>query len=165
MLNKLNKTLVSDLMQAEYLTLSPELNLREALNLLCQSGASHAMVKDEDRLIGVISHQETLRGLWSCEFDSSAQPKVRDLMRTELTTVSGGKPVAELLETWVVDRQKLFPVNDMGSLICSGFQSYEERLRRADSELPEILPVVEQDRLLGILTRQHLSAWVATQMS
>ncbi len=165
MLNKLNKTLVSDLMQADYLTLSPDLSLSQALKLLCESGASHGMVKDQSRLIGVLSHQEILRGLWSAEFDSSNQAFVRDLMQTQLTTVSSCQPLAQLLETWVVDRQKLFPVNDMASLICSGYQSYEERLRMAASELPELLPVVEEDKLLGVLTRQQLGSWVATQMS
>ncbi|MCF1437915.1 MAG: formate transporter FocA, partial [Shewanella sp.] len=68
------------------------------------------------------------------------------------------------LESWVVDRDKLFPVNEMGSLIGFGYQSYEERLRKAASSLPELLPVMEHDRLIGVLSRQQVCSWVAAQL-
>lgn len=165
MRNKMNKTRVSELMQADFTALSPDMSLTQALSQLSRAGVSQGLVVDKDRLVGAISSQDILRGLWSCEFDLNVQTQVRDMMQTELTTVSADETLGDLLESWVVDREKLFPVNDMGSLICSGYLSYEERLRKAASPLPELLPVMAQDKLLGVLSRQQLGCWVATQMS
>ncbi|MCF1458007.1 MAG: hypothetical protein LPH21_10790, partial [Shewanella sp.] len=80
------------------------------------------------------------------------------------TIFKGQQTLGHLLESWVVDRDKLFPVNEMGSLIGFGYQSYEERLRKAASSLPELLPVMEHDRLIGVLSRQQVCSWVAAQL-
>ncbi|MGI2260358.1 CBS domain-containing protein [Shewanella sp. GXUN23E] len=164
MLKKLKNTRVTDLMQGNEFALKPEQTLTQALRAMAEADCTQALVMDGERLLGYIRTQDLLRGLWSCEFDADNQPTVDALMQTELTTVSAQESLGHLLESWVVDRDKLFPVNDMGSLICSGYLSYEERLRKAASPLPELLPVMERDRVLGVLSRQQVSNWVAAQL-
>lgn len=161
----INNLVIRDVMDAQPVTLAPEMNVYQALELLAQSDVRSAPVVDQQqRLLGFISEQDLLRGMWSEEFSADLQLQVRDLMQFEMLTVAPSDSVAQLLELMIVDKDKLFPVSDSGMYIGSSYQSYEERLRCARANRPSAYPVVEGGRLCGVIRREHmLTKLVRTQ--
>ncbi len=158
-IQKLN---VSDIMNTTPFTLTPELSVYEGLKRLSNANERGAPVIDEQqRLLGFISQQDLLRSLWSEEYVRGIAYKVADLMQTQVLTVAPNDAVADLIELMVVDRNKLFPVNQMGVLTGSTFASYEERLRHAYANKPSSFPVVEAGKLLGMISREAIAARVS----
>jgi formate transporter FocA len=158
-IQKLN---VSEVMNPVPFTLTPELSVYEGLKRLSDVGERGAPVVDSQlRLLGYISQQDLLRSLWSEEYVRGIAYKVVDLMQTQVLTVAPNDAVADLIELMVVDRDKLFPVSEMGILTGNTFASYEERLRRAHAHKPSSFPVVEEGKLLGVITREAIAAKVS----
>ncbi|ACA87155.1 formate transporter FocA [Shewanella woodyi] len=160
--NKMPKTIqklcVQDLMDTSPLTISSEQSVYAGLALLTDNDCRSAPVLDENQhLLGFISQQDLLRSLWSEEFARGVSYKVADLMQKEVMTLSPQDSVAELIELMVVDRNKLFPVNESGILTGNTFKSYEERLRCASANKPSVFPVVEKGLLRGVITREAIA--------
>lgn len=154
----IKKLSVKDLMNPTPLTLSSDLSVYAALSLLADNECRSAPVLDESkRLLGFISQQDLLRSLWSEEFGRGVSYKVSDLMQTEVMTLSPQDSVAELIELMVVDRNKLFPVNEYGILTGNTFKSYEERLRNASADKPSVFPVLDNGLLCGVITREAIA--------
>ena len=157
-IQKLN---VSDLMNPNPVTLPADVSVYEGLKRLTESASRGApVVNAQQQLLGFVSQQDLLRSLWSEEFARGVSFKVADLMQTQVLTVSPSDAVAELIELMVVDRTKLFPVNDSGMLIGNTFKSYEERLRGANANKPSVLPVVADGKLCGVITREDIASKV-----
>lgn len=157
-IQKLN---VSDVMNPTPFTLTPELSVYEGLKRLSDADERGGPVIDkEQRLLGYVSQQDLLRSLWSEEYVRGISYKVADLMQTQVLTVAPNDAVADLIELMVVDRSKLFPVSEMGILTGNTFASYEERLRRAHANKPSSFPVVDEGKLLGVITREGIAAKV-----
>ncbi|MGX9463581.1 formate transporter FocA [Shewanella sp. A14] len=168
MKNKIQKLIVSDLMDTKPTTLSVDTTIYQALTLLSNNNLRNAPVVDHNnQLLGFISEQDLMRSLWSEEFASKLPISVKDIMQTKMLTVAPTEKVAQLLEFMVVDKKKLFPVTDSGMYISGGYQSYEERLRDASAAVPSAYPVVENGRLCGVIRRetllQELSAFYSTK--
>ncbi|MFV7783990.1 formate transporter FocA [Shewanella marisflavi] len=157
-IQKLN---VSALMNSEPFTLSPELSVYDGLKGLNQAQLRGAPVIDsKGSLLGFVSQQDLLRSLWSEEFVRGIRYKVADLMQTRVLTVAPDDALADLIEVMVVDRDKLFPVSDMGVLTGNAYASYEERLRHASASKPSSFPVVSEGKLVGVITREAVVAKV-----
>ncbi|MDX1282118.1 formate transporter FocA [Shewanella colwelliana] len=158
----IQKLTVSELMDTTPFTLTPDLSVYEGLKCLSnaeQRGA--AVVDSRQQLVGYVSQQDLLRSLWSEEYVRGISYKVADLMQTRVMTVSLNDSVAQLIELMVVDREKLFPVSDTGILMGTTFASYEERLRLAHANKPSSFPVVEQGKLVGVITREMIASKVS----
>lgn len=154
-IQKLN---VSDLMNPAPFTLTADISIYEGLKCLTESASRGApVINEQQQLLGFVSQQDLLRSLWSEEFARGVSFKVADLMQTQVLTVSPSDAVADLIELMVVDREKLFPVNDSGMLIGNTFKSYEERLRGANASKPSVFPVVEGGILCGVITREDIA--------
>lgn len=157
-IQKLN---VSVLMEQTPFTLAPELSVYEGLKQLNEKQLRGAPVVDaKQRLLGFVSQQDLLRSLWSEEFVRGISYKVADLMQTRVLTVTPDDAVADLIEVMVVDRDKLFPVSDMGVLTGHTYASYEERLRHASASKPSCFPVVSEGKLVGVINRESIVAKV-----
>ena len=161
----INNLVIRDVMDVKPVTLMPEMNVYQALELLAQNDVRSAPVVDQQqRLLGFISEQDLLRGLWSEEYSAELQLLVRDLMQFEMLTVEPSDSIIQLLELMIVDKEKLFPVSDSGMYMGGGYQSYEERLRSARANRPSAYPVVENGRLCGMIRREQvLTRLVRTQ--
>jgi formate transporter FocA len=157
MKNKIQKLIVSELMDNSPTTLSVDMTIYQALTLLAKDNLRSAPVVDNDNLLlGFVSEQDLIRSLWSEEFASDLPISVKDIMQTKMLTVAPTDKIAQLLEFMVVDKKKLFPVTDSGMYISGGYQSYEERLRDASATVPSNYPVVEHGRLCGVIRREAL---------
>ncbi|MGI2176239.1 formate transporter FocA [Shewanella ulleungensis] len=157
MKNKIQKLIVSELMDTKPTTLSIDMTIYDALTLLANDNVRSAPVVDSKyQLLGFVSEQDLMRSLWSEEFSAKLPISVKDIMQTKMLTVAPTENIAQLLEFMVVDKKKLFPVTDTGMYISGGYQSYEERLRDASAAVPSVYPVVENGRLCGVIRREAL---------
>lgn len=138
-------------------SLEPGMSLWQALSEMEQAGESLCPVTDNGgRLVGVLSAQDAIRGLWAEEFGADSSYCVRDLMQKSLSTLSPDEALLPLLEFWVVNREALFPVSTEGHWLGGQYQAYEERLRAAAAATPAVLPVVEAGVLKGLVRRDAL---------
>ncbi|MFO6422805.1 formate transporter FocA [Motilimonas sp. KMU-193] len=157
MKNVINQLVVKDLMDSNPITLSAEMNVYQAIEILAAEQVRCAAVVDsQQRLLGFVSEQDLLRAMWSEEYSTQIQLVVGDLMQFEILTVTPDDSVAQLLESMVVDKEALFPVSSGGLYLGGGYQSYEARLRTASARRPSAYPVVEQGRLCGMIQRDHI---------
>lgn len=164
MKTKLNQLTVSDVMQQSTLQFSADGCIYQALASLSENTLSGAPVVDEkEQLIGFVSEQDILRLLWSEEYSADLTYQVKDVMQTEILTVDVAQPVSALLEFMVVDKDKLFPVNQSGMLMNSQYQSYEQRLKAASANHPSIYPVVQNGKICGIISRKELTKLMVKQ--
>ncbi|WP_244325781.1 formate transporter FocA [Shewanella aestuarii] len=158
----IKKLTVNQVMDMSPFSLSPELSVYEGLKRLSDAGERGAPVlNSQQQLLGFISQQDLLRSLWSEEYMRGISYKVADLMQKQVLTVAPNDSIADLIELMVVDRNKLFPVSDMGVLTGNSFVSYEERLRHAYANKPSSFPVLEEGKLVGVITREDIAAKVS----
>ncbi|GLS89980.1 formate transporter FocA [Psychromonas marina] len=164
MKNKLNQLTVSDVMQKNTLQFSADRCIYQALATLSEHPLSAApIVDDKDQLIGFVSEQDILRLLWSEEYSADLSYQLKDVMQTEILTVDAAQPISALLEFMVVDKEKLFPVNQSGMLMSSQYQSYEQRLKSASAQQPSIYPVVHNGKICGVISRKELTKLMVKQ--
>ena len=121
--------LVSDVMQAAVLTITPKTSLPEAIRLVQHRGVRHLPVVEDDRLVGIVSDRDLKRAM-----ASSATSLERHELRYLLDTVT----VDEIMTRAVITIGRMFPI--------------EEAARVMVREKVSALPVTEQGRLIGIVT-------------
>ena len=154
----LNKLAVKDIMTKAPLLLAKDQDIYQALALLSEHEVSAAPITDQtQQLIGFVSQQDILRLLWSEEYSAELNCQVSHAMQTEILTVDAAQPVTALLEFMIVDKGKLFPVNDNGILTSRRYQSYDERLKSASANRPSVYPVIKNGKLCGVITRRQLA--------
>ena len=121
--------LVSDVMQAAVLTITPKTSLPEAIRLVQHRGIRHLPVVEDDRLVGIVSDRDLKRAM-----ASSATSLERHELQYLLDTVT----VDEIMTRAVITIGRMFPI--------------EEAARIMVKEKVSALPVTEQGRLIGIVT-------------
>jgi len=109
------------LMSSPVLSVSPDLNLHGAAELLTRYNINAAPVVEEEQLVGILSRQMIDKGI----YHGLENVPVRDFMSSEFSSVS---PEASLIE------------------IQEHLLDLQQRL----------LPVVEDERVIGVITRKDL---------
>ncbi|MBV7316871.1 CBS domain-containing protein [Shewanella sp. NIFS-20-20] len=160
----LSKLTVADVMHTEVVSVSADMGLVTALATCRQQHSDFAVVMQAQQIVGTISLQAIMRGLWSEEYDRHTSLTVADMMTTEFTAVAPALAVNALIETLVVDKDTLFNVNDAGMLI-SPYLSYPQRLRLAFSGLEDVLPVIEAGDLKGLVSRAALADLLVAKLA
>ena len=126
-----------DVMTGEVVTVAPGTSVRAAAGILADRGfAALPVVDDENRLVGIVSEADVLRGR------VLADPRLR--LRRDLDTGAAPPPesVGLVMTTEVRTAEAAADVADVARLLV------EERLRS--------VPVVERGRLVGIVSRRDL---------
>jgi formate/nitrite transporter len=162
MLEQLKGLRVADLATNDQITFTTELNCASALKLLSDKNQSGAVVLNEEhQVLGYVSQQDLLRGLWGQDFDMNASIKVSDYMQTPVCTVSPEQSVLAALEPMIVDQDTLYPVNQSGFFMGGEALTFSERLAKASSKMPNCYPVVFQGQYVGMLHRDAIASWIA----
>jgi CBS domain-containing protein len=126
-----------DVMTREVVTVAPDTSVKAAAEILATRGLAAApVVDDEDRLVGIVSEADLLRG--------RLLPDPRLRLRRDARAGSAPPPahVGGVMTTDVRTVQAAADVADVGRLFV------DERLRS--------VPVVDRGRLVGIVSRRDL---------
>lgn len=118
------KIKVRDAMSFNTLKLTAKQSVEEAAQALLDNNLPGApVVNERDELIGFVSEKDVLVKVLSSSYHGSSSTHIADLMREEVLTVGPEDDLVELTELIVRD------------------------------DKPKIYPVVEEGKLLGVITR------------
>ena len=114
-----------DLMTAPVITVRPWTSAKEAAGLLAAHGfTALPVVDDDDRLVGIVTEADLIRGRIPADpryvhepVVSTAGMSVGDLMTTPVTAMSSGADVADLCQALVDARIRAMPIVD-GSAVA-----------------------------------------------
>ncbi|MGF1716918.1 formate transporter FocA [Photobacterium chitinilyticum] len=149
--------LVNDYMRPATTTLLPGMPVAEALDILIKEGLSGAPVLSSDqRLVGFFSIHDTLVDLWCSDYMPEAECKVQDLMRHEIQTVGPENSILEIAEYMCIDKNILYPVSSGGIATQLTTLSLNERARTMVVNRPHSFPVVKDDQLVGMISRNEI---------
>ena len=124
--------LVRSRMTPEVFTASPETTIAEALNITRSHRIRHLPVLQDGRLVGLVTDRD-LR---------LAMPPIGAEQRDELKRALHSRTVGEVMVTQIITAPPLTPVEEAAKLL------YENRIG--------CLPIMDGDRLVGILTETDL---------
>jgi len=102
-----------DLMSSPPITVSPELSLHDAADLLTRYNINAAPVVEDGKLVGILSRQMIDKGI----YHGLENFQVREFMSTEYTTISPDGSLLEIQELLVDRQQRLLPVMENGELV------------------------------------------------
>ncbi len=106
---------VRDVMNEDFLTISTDKTVEEAIRLLVDNHLSGIPAVDEDdRLVGIVSELNLLETLYSPEI---REMLVRDVMTKDVLTVAPNTVLSDATGLMVVHRIRRLPVVDDGKIV------------------------------------------------
>ncbi|WP_423841105.1 formate transporter FocA [Vibrio mytili] len=150
-------TLVKDIMNPAPTTLSVETPVSVALDTLLDSSINSAPVVDLDnRLVGFFSAHDVMVELWCQDYIPEEGQKVVDLMSREVVAIDANDRLVDVVEFLCIDKEQLFPTSNMGIATRFTSLSLEERAKSMKVNKPQVLPVLENGVMVGVITRNEV---------
>ncbi|MGJ8485212.1 CBS domain-containing protein [Pseudoalteromonas sp. SYSU M81236] len=111
-------TKVQDFMQRKLPHITPETEMTTAISELQKFKLLGAPVFDDNKsLVGFISEQELLQPLMQNSYFCDGVVKVKQLMRTDVVTVSSDQNIIELADSMQTGKPKNYPVIEDGKVV------------------------------------------------
>jgi len=148
---------VHQIMNTECYTLSPETPVSVALDNLMNRNLTGAIVVNKNQqVLGFFSEHDVLVELWCEDYLPESDRTVASLMRPDVMSISPQHTLLQLAEFYAIDKEKLYPVSDMGFATSLTSLSVTDRARSMKIHKPYTLPVIDNNKLVGIITREHV---------
>lgn len=155
----LSHVTVKDLVDSHPLTLSADLTVPQAVDLMTEHQLSGAPVCDVNgRLIGFLSMLDVMKELWYKDYQPAKETKVVDLMSSEVVAVDINDRLVDLVEYMCIDKDMLYPSSDMGIATSATSLSLDQRVKALKASKPRVLPVLQDGQFVGVITRDGLMA-------
>jgi CBS domain-containing protein len=107
---------VADAMTQEPVTISSNKTLREASKIMAKEHVGSLLVKEEDKIIGILTEQDIVRkGVASS--GNTALKKVKEVMETNLTTTTPDEDIFEALRIMRDYNIRHLPVIHQGKFV------------------------------------------------
>lgn len=142
---------VQDVMNSDLIACSPDTPIRDVAQLLKQKNISGLPIVEDDKLVGIVSEGDLLRllevpehkGLWLPSPFEVLEVPIRELISWEdskhMLEDIGSKPISDIMKKDVYTVSPSNSVQDASAIIT------KHKINR--------LPVVEDDKVVGIITR------------
>lgn len=109
---------VADHMRTELVTLTPDMEIVEAVSVLLENGVSGACVLDEEgALVGVLSKRDCLKAALNASYYKQWGGTVADYMSTAIETLDAASDIVAAAERFVDSSYRRFPVLSAGRLV------------------------------------------------
>ena len=129
---------INDLMCTRFATIHPEMPVVEASSKLIKLDMLGSPVTDKaGTLVGWISERECLQAALQVVYHNQRVATVRDLMQTEVLTVSLDDEVLGLAQQMLAAKPKIYPVVDAANKVV-GVISRRHILNMLDQKLAEL---------------------------
>lgn len=129
---------INDLMCTRFATIHPEMPVVEASSKLIKLDMLGSPVTDKaGTLVGWISERECLQAALQVVYHNQRVATVRDLMQTEVLTVSLDDEVLGLAQQMLAAKPKIYPVLDSANKVV-GVISRRHILTMLDQKLAEL---------------------------
>ncbi|MFS1415096.1 hypothetical protein BCU70_03565 [Vibrio sp. 10N.286.49.C2] len=145
---------VKQIMNNQPITLSTETITSVALDTLLDNNLTSAPVIDDNlRLIGFLSVHDVMVDLWCENYIPQEEQKVVDIMNRNVVSISSKETLVNVIEALSIDKEQLFPTTSMGYATSMTTLSLEERAKAMKVAKPQVLPVLEDGKLVGSISR------------
>ncbi|AYF22138.1 formate transporter FocA [Vibrio parahaemolyticus] len=152
-----NASFVKDIMNPKPVTLSVEMPVAAALDTLLDNNLTSAPVVDlHNRLVGFFSTHDVMVELWCQDYIPVKDQKVVDLMSRDVVAIDAGDRLVDVVEFLCIDKEQLYPTSSMGIATRLTSLSLEERAKSMKVSKPQVLPVLENGQMVGVVTRQEV---------
>ncbi|MGR4989332.1 formate transporter FocA [Vibrio rotiferianus] len=149
-----NASIVKEIMNPTPVTLSVEMPVSTALDTLLDNNLNSAPVVDiENRLVGFFSAHDVMVELWCQDYIPAQEQKVVDLMSRDVVAIDAGDRLVDVVEFLCIDKEQLYPTTSMGMATRLTSLSLEERAKSIKVSKPQVLPVLENGVMVGVVTR------------
>ncbi len=149
----MNQVKVKDLMNTSPIVLKANDRTVDAIDVLLSNRLTGAPVCDsQQHVVGFFSVHDVMVNLWCDDYLPDSQQRVADLMNEEVTALGANESLMDVAEFLVVDKKTAFPVSPMGIATSLTMKPLKERVREARISKPHVLPVLENDRLVGVIS-------------
>lgn len=157
----MNKNIkAKDIMTTNPLVLTEEMSVEVAINLLTEKNAEGAPVLSTNNVIvGFFSVHDVMVDLWCQFYTPSKEQTVSDLMTKDVTFIDINEPLFNIIEQLCIDKKQLYPTSNMGIGTANQLTSIsiEERAKKMAITKHQILPVLDNGALKGIITRVEIA--------
>ncbi|MFH4522942.1 formate transporter FocA [Vibrio diabolicus] len=152
-----NASFVKDIMNPKPVTISAETPIAIALDVLLDNNVTSAPVVDvQNRLVGFFSAHDVLVELWCEDYIPVKDQKVVDIMSRDVVAIDAGDRLVDVVEFLCIDKEQLYPTSSMGIATRMTSLSLEERAKSIKVSKPQVLPVLENGQMVGVVTRTEV---------
>lgn len=151
--------LVQDIMNPNPITLSADVHTPAAIDTLLDNHIISAPVVDvEGRLVGFFSAHDVMVDLWCQDYLPVSGQKVVDLMSRDVVAIDVSDKLVDVAEFLCIDKDQLYPTTSVGIATRFSTLSLEERAKSMRVSKPHVLPVLDNGKLVGVVTRENVLA-------
>lgn len=151
--------LVQDIMNPNPITLSADVHTPTAIDTLLDNHIVSAPVVDvEGRLVGFFSAHDVMVDLWCQDYLPVSGQKVVDLMSRDVVAIDVSDKLVDVAEFLCIDKDQLYPTTSVGIATRFSTLSLEERAKSMRVSKPHVLPVLDNGKLVGVVTRENVLA-------
>lgn len=110
--------LVADYMARDLITLSPEMEINRAMNILLENHISGAPVVDKaGQMVGVLSKKDCLKAALDASYYREWGRAVTTYMSTKIETLDAGTDIVTATNAFLNSTYRRFPVMKNGELV------------------------------------------------
>lgn len=121
-------------------SITPDATVYEAIQFIAEKGIGALLVKENDRVVGLISERDYARKV-ILEGRSSRDTLVRDVMSADVVSVRPDQPVSDCMELMTDKRIRHLPVMQDGELL--GLVSIGDLVKEVIAEQQFIIDQLE----------------------
>ncbi|HHF3003366.1 TPA: formate transporter FocA [Vibrio diabolicus] len=152
-----NASFVKDIMNPKPVTINAETPIAIALDVLLDNNVTSAPVVDvQNRLVGFFSAHDVMVELWCEDYIPVKDQKVVDIMSRDVVAIDAGDRLVDVVEFLCIDKEQLYPTSSMGIATRMTSLSLEERAKSIKVSKPQVLPVLENGQMVGVVTRTEV---------
>lgn len=152
-----NASFVEDIMNPKPVTIRAETPIAIALDVLLDNNVTSAPVVDvQNRLVGFFSAHDVMVELWCEDYIPVKDQKVVDIMSRDVVAIDAGDRLVDVVEFLCIDKEQLYPTSSMGIATRMTSLSLEERAKSIKMSKPQVLPVLENGQMVGVVTRTEV---------
>lgn len=110
--------LVRDYMASDLITLSPEVEINHAMNILLDHHISGApVINSNGQLVGILSKKDCLKAALEASYYRDWGRTVAEHMSTSVETLDAGTDIVTATNTFLNSHYRRFPVMENGRLV------------------------------------------------
>ncbi|KOO15871.1 formate transporter [Vibrio xuii] len=152
-----NNITAKHVMNTTPLTLRAEMLTPVAIDFLLEHHQISAPVCDiEGRLVGFFSAHDVMVDLWCQDYLPAKDQKVVDIMARDVVAIDANDKLVDIAEFLCIDKEQLYPTTSMGIATQLTTLSLEERAKAMKVSKPHVLPVLDNGKLVGVITRENV---------
>lgn len=152
-----NNITAKHVMNTNPLTLRAEMLTPVAIDSLLEHHQISAPVCDmEGHLVGFFSAHDVMVDLWCQDYLPAKDQKVVDIMARDVVAIDANDKLVDIAEFLCIDKEQLYPTTSMGIATQLTTLSLEERAKAMKVSKPHVLPVLDNGKLVGVITRENV---------